>query len=202
MSNIPDKSTFESSYRDKAPWDIPGPQPAFVASAERISGSILDAGCGTGENALYFARRGNKVTGIDFIEEAIRRAKQKAADQGISASFLVMDALALEHLPEVFDNVIDCGLFHCFSDDDRTRYVAGLASVLKPGGRLLMLCFSDEEPGTMGPRRVSKQELHSSFANGWAIESIEPVQIETLAEFQAHFSPNGPRAWLVIVRRG
>jgi cyclopropane fatty-acyl-phospholipid synthase-like methyltransferase len=61
-----------------------------------------------------------------------------------------MDALALKDLPEVFDSVIDSGLFHVFSDEDRKRYVGGLATVLKPGGRLFLLCFSDEEPGTRG----------------------------------------------------
>jgi hypothetical protein len=53
------------------------------------------------------------------------------------------------------------------------RLTGGLATILKPGGRLFLLCFSDEEPGTQGPRRVSKKELHDAFANGWVIEAIE-----------------------------
>jgi SAM-dependent methyltransferase len=104
-------------------------------------------GGGTGENALFFASRGHKVTGIDFLEEPIQRAKRKATERGLSATFLVMDGLALKDLPEVFDSVIDSGLFHVYSDEDRQRYVEGLASVWRPGGRLFLLCFSDEEPG-------------------------------------------------------
>jgi cyclopropane fatty-acyl-phospholipid synthase-like methyltransferase len=61
--------------------------------------------------------------------------------------------------------------FHVFSDDDRRRYIEGLASVLKPGGRLFLLCFSDEEPGAKGPRRVSAKEIRYVFAVGWAVES-------------------------------
>jgi hypothetical protein len=53
-----------------------------------------------------------------------------------------------------------------------------LATVLKPGGRLFLGCFSDEEPGTQGPRRVSKKELHDTFAEGWSIESDEPTRAE------------------------
>jgi 2-polyprenyl-3-methyl-5-hydroxy-6-metoxy-1,4-benzoquinol methylase len=121
MSQVPDKNTFAKAYADKAPWDIGKPQPAFVDSADQISGSVLDAGCGTGENALFFAQRGRRVTGIDYLDEPIKRAKQKAAERGLTASFLVMDALALKDLPQVFDNVIDCGLFHVFSDADRKR---------------------------------------------------------------------------------
>jgi len=201
MSNIPNKTHFASAYADKAPWDIPGPQPAFVQIADRIAGSILDAGCGTGENALYFAERGHKVTGIDYLDEPIRRAKQKAAERGITASFLVMDALALGNLPEVFDNAIDSGLFHVFSDADRTRYVAGLASVIKPDGRLFLMCFSDEEPGTVGPRRISQAELRSAFSPGWEIESITPNRFQVIPEFRETFSAGGPKTWFVIARR-
>jgi cyclopropane fatty-acyl-phospholipid synthase-like methyltransferase len=201
MSNIPDKNTFANAYAEKAPWDIPGPQGAFVEAATRITGSILDAGCGTGENALFLAQRGNAVTGIDFLEEPIRRAKQKAAQRSLPVNFLVTDALALGDLRQVFDNVIDCGLFHVFSDEDRQKYVGGLAEVLKPGGRLFLMCFSDEEPGTVGPRRVSKAELRTAFADGWAIESISSARFQTIPEFQDTFSQGGPRAWFVIVRR-
>ena len=62
--------------------------------------------------------------------------------------------------------MIDSGLFHVFSDEDRQRYVEGLATVLKPGGRLFLMCFSDEEPGTQGPRRVSKKELQDCLRRG------------------------------------
>ena len=163
MTDVPKRQDFETAYAGQAPWDIGRPQQAFLDVADRITGSVLDAGCGTGDNALFFASRGHKVTGIDFLEEPIQRAKRKAAERGLSATFFVMDALALQDLPEVFDSVIDSGLFHVFSDEDRRHYVEGLASVLRPGGTLFLLCFSDEEPGTQGPRRVSKQELHDAF---------------------------------------
>ena len=118
------------------------------------------------------------------------------------ATFLVKDALTLKDWTERFDNVIDSGLFHVFSDEDRRRYVEGLATVLKPGGRLFLMCFSDEEPGTQGPRRVSKKELHDAFAEGWSIESIEPVQVEVRPDLKdLPFSEGGPKAWFMIVRR-
>src|ERR1700694_1866101 len=172
MKSLPDRKPFESAYAGQAPGEIGKPQKAFIEVADQITGSILDAGCGTGENALFFASRGQKVMGIDFLAEPSTRAKKKAAERGVTATFLVMDALALKDLPEVFDSVIDSGLFHVFSDDDRRRYVEGLARVLKPGGKLFLLCFSDEEPGEQGPRRVSAKEIRVAFAEGWAVESI------------------------------
>ena len=96
---VPDRSTFENIYAGKPPWDIGRPQKALLDVADRITGSVLDAGCGTGENALFFAGRGCKVTGIDFLEEPITRAKQKATERGVPATFLVKDALALKDLP-------------------------------------------------------------------------------------------------------
>jgi len=170
--------------------------------ADSISGSVLDAGCGTGDTALFLASRGNQVTGFDFLEEPIRRAKLKAAERGLNVTFLVKDAMTLKDWTDRFDNVIDSGLFHVFSDDDRKRYAEGLATVLKPGGRLYLMCFSDEEPGAQGPRRVSKKELHAAFAQGWDIESIEPTRVETrpdLKEFT--FSEGGPKAWFAVIRR-
>ena len=68
---MPSKSDFQTFYAGKRPpWDIGRPQKPFIDVADQITGSVLDAGCGTGENALFFASRGNKVTGIDFLEEA------------------------------------------------------------------------------------------------------------------------------------
>src|SRR6266851_5492861 len=174
MTPVPDRSTFEAMYAGQAPWDIGKPQKPVIDMADQITGSVLDAGCGTGDTALFLAGRGCKVTGIDFLEVPIQRAQRKATERGLSVTFLVKDALTLKDWSDRFDNVIDSGLFHVFSDDDRRKYVAGLATVLKSGGRLFLICFSDEEPGTQGPRRVSKKELYDAFTQGWDIESLQP----------------------------
>jgi cyclopropane fatty-acyl-phospholipid synthase-like methyltransferase len=157
-----DREIFQNAYAQKAPWDIGKPQPVLRALADAVVGSVLDAGCGTGEHALLFASRGQEATGFDFLEEAIVAAKRKAAERGLAATFLVQDALKLQEWTARFDSVIDSGLFHVFSDEDRTLYVSGLKTVLKRGGRLFLLCFSDAQPGTEGPRRVSQAELREA----------------------------------------
>jgi SAM-dependent methyltransferase len=201
-SHSVDRATFEDLYTGPAPWDIGKPQELFVAIAGRVTSPILDAGCGTGEHALFFAARGHRVVGIDFVEEAIRRGRRKAAGRGLPVKFLVKDATTLADWDEWFASVIDCGLFHVLSDDDRRRYVRGLARVVVPGGQLFLLCFSDEEPGAEGPRRVSRQELYDAFADGWEVESVQPTQIEVNPEFtEVKFSEGGPKAWFAVVRR-
>ena len=199
---VPTREVFVNAYAGKAPWDTGQPQPAFTAVAGKISGSILDSGCGPGDNALFFAARGNGVTGFDFLEEPIAWAKRKAAERGLSAKFVVKNALHLQDWSERFDNVIDSGLFHVFTDADRATYALGLATVLKPAGRLFLLCFSDATPGTVGPRRVTQAELRATFADGWQIESLEPSQFETRAEARdGMFSGVNPKAWFLVARR-
>ncbi len=201
---IPDRTRFETAYEggNQPPWNIPHPQKQLVEVADRISGTLLDSGCGTGENALFFASRGVKVTGIDFIAEAVEQAKRKAKERGIDVEFLVKDALTLSGWDRQFDNIIDSGVFHVFSDEDRARYVEGLAHVLKSGGHYYMIVFSDAEPGTHGPRRISKQEILNAFTNGWTIESLVPSRYEVRKEAQGEvFSEGGAKAWLAVIRK-
>jgi cyclopropane fatty-acyl-phospholipid synthase-like methyltransferase len=205
MTRSPDRTAFETMYARQAPWDIGKPQQPFLDVADRISGSVLDAGCGTGDTALFLAGRGLQVTGIDFLDEPIRRAEQKAAAMGLAVIFLVKDALTLADWDQQFDNVIDSGLFHVFADEDRRRYVAGLAAVLRPGGRLFLICWSDEEPDTQGPRRVSREELCDAFAHGWTIESVQPCTVQmqlTRPDLRNGTSSAGSvRGWFAVVRR-
>jgi 2-polyprenyl-3-methyl-5-hydroxy-6-metoxy-1,4-benzoquinol methylase len=136
--------SWDASYTDgTAPWDIGRPQPAFVRLATKaaIGGEVLDAGCGTGENALLAAGLGLRVLGVDLAQTAISIARQKAAERALDAEFMVADALHLDRLGRTFDTVLDCGLFHTFDAAERLAYVASLASVSR--GKLYVLCFRD-----------------------------------------------------------
>ncbi len=195
---------FEQMYQGQAPWDTGRPQPAIVklAEADQIRGSVLDVGCGTGENVLYLAARGHEAWGIDFVPLAIERAKAKAAERRINAHFLVGNALELGKLGRQFDTVIDCGLFHTFVDEERSIYVRSLSAVLRAGGSLYLLCFSDEQPGTEGPRRISQQEIRDSFHEGWNVKQIEPIHFEAIPRPDGlKFGPAGPKAWLATIER-
>jgi cyclopropane fatty-acyl-phospholipid synthase-like methyltransferase len=159
---------------------------------------VLDVGCGTGEHALMAAALGLDATGIDLASNALRTADEKARDRGLKARFLRYDALKLADLGEVFDTVLECGLFHIFSDGERTIYVDGLRAALKSGGRYFHLGFSDCEPGSWENRRVRKltqAEIVAAFSDGWHIDSIEPATIEITTD------PRGIRAWLVAAVR-
>jgi cyclopropane fatty-acyl-phospholipid synthase-like methyltransferase len=184
-----------------APWDIGRPQPVFIrlADAGLLRGRVLDSGCGTGENTLLAAESGADAVGADFSPLAIGRARDKAAERGIQARFEVADVLSLGQLGLTFDTVIDSGVFHVFDDTDRARYVTSLASVLEPGGTCYLMCFSDRQPGDVGPRRVRQDELRSAFRDGWNVSEIVPE------EFHVNpgpwFGTTTTQAWLATIRR-
>jgi SAM-dependent methyltransferase len=190
----------ESYARDAGPpWDIGRPQPAFVRLADRslLRGQLLDAGCGTGEHTLLAAARGADALGIDISPLAIGRARAKAAERGVNARFEVGDVLRLERPGPGFDTVIDSGVFHVFDDSDRPRYVASLASALRPGGICYLMCFSDRQPGDAGPRRVSQDELRSAFTDGWAVVGIAGEEFE----LNPGLGVPTAQAWLATLRR-
>ena len=162
-----------------------------------IKGSILDIGCGTGENSLYFANLGHQVVGGDLSSRAIEKARTKVEERKTeNVVFDIMDALKLSRLERTFDNEIDCGLFHTFTDAQRKKYVESLQHALAPGGKYFMLCFSDLEPGDWGgPRRVTQEEIRGSFSSGWKINYINDARLET------RFHSDGGRGWLCSITR-
>ncbi len=198
------RERFEAAYKGHPPWDIAGPQPAFVELEKKgaIRGSVLDAGCGTGEIALYLASRGHEVLGLDFVPVAIERAAAKARERGLNVQFQVGDALKLDQLGRTFDTVIDSGLFHTFSDEDRQLYVSGLSKIVRHGGCVHLLCISDQEPPGQGPRRVTQQEIRGAFRDGWQVTEIREARFQTTDQQEAtSFSPGGPSAWLATITR-
>ena len=196
---------WDTSYQDgPAPWDTGQPQPVVVRVAAEggFVGAVLDAGCGTGENALHIASRGGgpvegrSVIGVDVAPTALAMARAKAAERGIGVEFIAADALQLQRLGRHFDTVLDCGLFHTFDADERSAYVASLASVTRPGATLYVLCFRDEGPQT-GPHPVSQDELRAAFdpGRGWNVVAIEPDLVQT------RFHDHGAPAWYATIRR-
>ncbi len=186
-------SFFNSAYKGTPPWDIGKPQPEIVRLSEtgEIQGSVLDVGCGTGENALFLAGLGHEVWGVDSSTLAVRKARAKLKDRGVKVNFLNHNALELQTLKHKFDSAIDSGLFHVFEDDERKLFVKSLASALKSSGIYYMMCFSEKEPADWGgPRRVTQREIRETFSSAWKVNYIREARFET------NMHDIGGKAWL------
>lgn len=188
---------FEAAYRVQPPWDIGRPQQAFfeIADLRRVSGSVLDVGCGTGENALLLAGRGFEVCGVDLARNALAQARAKAEQRRLGACFVHGDALALDELGRSFDGVIDSGLLHTLAPWERGVFRENLARVLRHNGRYHVLCFSEQEPDGWGPRRIRRDELCELFADGFRLLALREARFET------RFGGEGARAWLASFER-
>lgn len=191
---------FDAAYAagTPPPWDIGRPQPAFerLARSGQVRGRVLDAGCGTGEQAVLFAGRGCDVVGIDVVPRAIGQARAKARQRGVRVDFRVHDALRLHELGR-FDHALDVGLLHSFEDAERGRYVAELAQALGRGGRLHVMTMRDVgRDFGFGPRRLRREDFARIFALGWRVVELREELFETnLAE------PGFGSAWFASVER-
>ena len=198
-AQTPPADVFDRAYESRtAPWVIGGPQPAIVALERdgRIRGTVLDAGCGTGEHTVHLARLGYDVHGIDASAPAIDQARAKAAGHQVTARFDVADALNLAGEP-TYDTIVDSALFHIFGPEDRARYVRSLHRACRPGGLVHVLALSDSGPG-FGPE-VSDTVIREAFADGWVVEELRASEYRGVTG-EAGELGDLP-AWLARVRR-
>ncbi|MDB4966452.1 MAG: Methyltransferase type 11 [Myxococcales bacterium] len=178
-------------------WDVGRPQRAIydLELAGEIGRAVLDVGCGIGEHALFFAERGHTACGVDPSARSIAKAQKRARQRNLPICFVVEELLQLGRLGMPFDAAVDAGSFHRIDIAARADYAASLRTVVKPGGRLFVLCFGDHERGRGGPRRVSQDELRATFDRGWRIDGIDSSSIES------HIYPGGANAWLLRATR-
>ncbi len=178
-------------------WDIGRAQGElmYLVRTGEVQGKILDVGCGTGENALYLAEIGLPVLGIDIVPAAVKEARKRANRRGVKASFKVLNALELSSLKQCFDTIIDFGVFDGLADGERVDYIRGLASVISPGEALYLLGLSESEPALGDHRRISQEEIQSTFHDGWRINYIREAIYET------NLHVGGMHAWLASITR-
>ena len=108
-------------YRHGTPPWVGGPRQELVrlvTDGTLTPGSALDLGCGVGDNAIFLAQHGFTVTGVDFADAAIERARAKAHDDGVDVSFIVDDVTHLRQVSGPFDLLVDYGTL-----DDLTTVV-------------------------------------------------------------------------------
>lgn len=165
---------------DAIPWDIRQAQPRLIEleALGAISGKVLDAGCGLGDNVIYLASRGYSVTGFDSSPTAIEQARTRASEAGVQVRFDVADVTELTGYDRQFDTVIDSALYHCLDHGGRQAYAAALHRATTPGARWFMYCFSGEiVNGVIAPMEaVPEADIRDTLGiAGWHIDFLGPT---------------------------
>ncbi|MGU3500775.1 class I SAM-dependent methyltransferase [Mycobacterium sp. C31M] len=162
---------FRTLYRlGFTPWDgHPLADSLTRLVADTPPTTALDLGCGTGDNAIYLADHGWQVTGVDYIDKPLGKARTKAGDRPIRFLRADVTELRAAGVAGPFHLVIDSGCLHGMNDADRDGYVREVTAVTNSGGRLLIVAFV---PGSSyGVPGITPEEVRRRFADGWALQA-------------------------------
>ncbi len=191
------KEQMERIYERMALEAIPWNNPALPEALERAvterrprPRSVIEFGCGAGNNVIGLARLGFDATGVDVAERAVAIATASARRAGVPCRFVAADVLgALPALTAQYDLAFDWELLHHIFPGDRERYLANVLRLLAPDGTYLSVCFSEDDPqfGGTGKYRTtrigtvlyfsSEAEIAALLAGRFAIEELKTIDI-------------------------
>jgi cyclopropane fatty-acyl-phospholipid synthase-like methyltransferase len=161
------------------PWDT-GEIPAQLAALVEGDGALgggraLDIGCGTGTHAVYLARHGWEVTGIELVDQPLRRARDRAAAAGVAVEWVKADAgrLAGAGLRPGFSLLLDRGCYHGLSDEARIAYAGAVKDLAAPRATLLLMSFARNRV-LAGPAGADPAEIEAGFEPDWELDSTTP----------------------------
>lgn len=118
-------------------------------SKVRKNEKVLDLGCGTGEQAILFAKKGAIVFGIDINPKMISQAIEKAKKEKLSCSFQIGDAEKLPFPDSSFDIVLTSLLLHEVNQKKREKIISEMKRVVKKEGRLIFVDFNFPPPKSL-----------------------------------------------------
>lgn len=182
---------WDSAYRQDGafpgppPWNIGEPQPELAALIRdgKVTGDVLDAGCGHAELSLALAAQGYTVVGIDVSPTAIAAATRSAEERGLpNATFVCDDITAFTGFDGRFSTIIDSTLFHSLPIEGRDGYLRSIRRAAAPGARYYVLVFAkgafppDIETK---PHEVDEDELRAAVSQHFEIDEIRPAKIHS-----------------------
>lgn len=204
MENITEVDWNERYVTSDTPWDSGMPSRSLVEMLEKKEIKpcrVLELGCGTGTNAIYLAKAGFDVTGVDLSELAIKKAREKAEQEGVSVKFLLNDVTDLPDLGGQFPLVFDRGTYHIVRSINLKGFQNTLEKFVAPGGLYLVLAGSTNEPGPedKGPPRVTPQDMCAELEfDSFDLVSLEESNFHGVKIGDKMFSP---KAWKGLFRR-
>jgi SAM-dependent methyltransferase len=166
------------------PWEDAATDPEFVQKAcelfareeqnrEPPYGPALDLGTGSGIWGIELAKRGWQVTGIDIVEKALARARDRVQKAGVQMRLVRGDVTALRaaNIGSGFQLVLDTGTFHDLNAAQREAMGREIGSVAAPNATVLLLVWPKRRRPLI--RGASRSEIEAAFP-GWRVISVEP----------------------------
>ncbi|UCZ60239.1 class I SAM-dependent methyltransferase [Mycolicibacterium phocaicum] len=195
---------WDSAYREEAgfdgppPWNIGEPQPELAALIEagKVTGEVLDAGCGYAELSLALAAQGYTVVGIELTPTAVAAAKKAAAERNLTtATFVQDDITSFTGFDGRFDTIMDSTLFHSIPVEARDAYQQAVFRAAAPGATYYILVFAKgafPAEAEQKPNEVTEDELRAAVGKYWAIDEIRPAFIHASMPGRAPAAPGQP----------
>ena len=182
----------------RVPWANLAPHPLARAwvdfQARGIEGfSVLDVGCGLGDNAEYFSARGANVVAFDLVEQAVGWAKQRFPQTKVA--YAAADLFKTpQEWRQKFDLVNECYTLQSLAPALLPRALAALASLLAPNGKLLLIARAgDEAAGADGPPWPLPPSIFAEAER----QGLRPLAIEDITATAEVAS----RHWRALLRR-
>ena len=135
---------FYASRARPCPFFVNAPDESLAGWVEDSlirPGRAIDLGCGAARNAVFLARRGFSVEGVDYSQTAINWARERVKEAGADVVLRCQSVFDLDLTPGSYELVYDSGCFHHIAPHRRQRYVELVANALKPGGWFGLTCF-------------------------------------------------------------
>lgn len=182
------------------PWDAELPPPEVLDLIPTLKpGRALDLGCGTGRAAIYLARRGWTVDGVDFVPQALEIARARAAAAGVHPRFHLASVTRLDFLSGPYDFALDVGCGHALPQEALQTYREQLQRLLRPGAIYLLFAHLKEDPPpgeAVDDRWLDEETIRTVFEVGFELENVEHGQT------QVGDAPPWRSAWFWYRRRG
>ena len=170
---------FKERYAmGQLPWDDELPPPEVIAITEKLPPArALDLGCGYGRSAIYLARHGWQVDGIDFVQKAVVEAQKRADEAKLSdkIAFHQGSVANLHFLSDLYTLAVDVGCFHSLTPNEQTGYRDELLRLLVPDATFLLFArtSADGEQPEDGPPTVAESQLKELFSPYFSLEHVE-----------------------------
>jgi SAM-dependent methyltransferase len=165
------------------PWEDLAEHPPFAdklmdlvareETGEPPHGPALDIGTGSGVWGVRLAERGWEVTGVDIVERALDRARERVEEAGVGMRIMRADVTALGDagIGTDYRLLLDTGTFHGLSDPQRVDMARELSAVAAPDATLILDCFAPRRRGPL-PRGADRAEVEGRFPE-WDITDVE-----------------------------